>query len=131
MAVSLSFFCPLLFSVSIHSILQCMGLASGIAEHACPKAKKAKEAGSVLLWVVHSPLPPFFSLFISRRRRSHFLLSLSLSLSLSLCSTPLLPLYKTTTNQPNSAATDVEIEDSPPPVEYFETFGSLEKKVAR
>ena len=58
-------------------------------------------------------------------------LSLSLSFSLSLCSTPLLPLYKTTTNQPNSAATDVEIEDSPPPVEYFETFGSLEKKVAR
>lgn len=55
----------------------------------------------------------------------------ALSLSLSLCLTPLLPLYKTTTNQPNSAATDVEIEDSPPPVEYFETFGSLEKKVAR
>ena len=32
---------------------------------------------------------------------------------------------------PTSAATDVEIKDSTPPVEYFETFGSLEKKVAR
>ena len=31
----------------------------------------------------------------------------------------------------NSAATDVEIKDATPPVEYFETFGSLEKKIAR
>jgi len=71
----------------------------------------------------------FFPLHLSTTTLT--LPALSLSLSLSLCLTPLLPLYKTTTNQPNSAATDVEIEDSPPPVEYFETFGSLEKKVAR
>lgn len=42
-----------------------------------------------------------------------------------------LNLLLSTSNEPNSAATDVEIKDAPPPVEYFETFGDLDKKVAR
>ena len=55
----------------------------------------------------------FFFFFSSRRAHFHVCLSLNLFLI------------------PTSAATDVEIKDSTPPVEYFETFGSLEKKVAR
>ena len=68
-------------------------------------------------------LPLFFFFFFILRRRLP--LSLSLSLSLSPSTTPTNP--QTT----NSAATDVEIKDSPPPIEYFETFGDLDKKVAR